>query len=71
MEYADGQIVMGHDGGRPFGYRFFRGPCPRCQKSCALSFTDAGFIWFRRHNPCGAFRVPRGDYELRQKTRKV
>lgn len=59
----------GH-GGRPRGYRFFRGDCPRCGKSCALSFTDGGYIWFRKHNPCGAFRVPRASYEIEQQRKK-
>lgn len=54
-------------GGRPYGYRFFRGPCPQCKKDCALSYGDAGFIWFRRHKPCGTFKVSRGPYELKQK----
>lgn len=54
-------------GGRPRGYKFCRGSCPRCKKDCALSFTDAGFIWLRKHAPCGTFRVPRGAYELTNK----
>jgi hypothetical protein len=58
---------MGHDGGRPRGYKFFRGPCMKCRKDVSLSFTDAGFIWFRRHNPCGSFKTPRGAYELQNK----
>lgn len=57
-------------GGRPRGYRFFTGPCTQCGRECALSFTDPGYIWFRRHKPCGAFKVPRGPYEMDQKAKK-
>ena len=58
---------MGRDGGRPRGYRFFRGPCTQCGKDVALSFTDRGYIWFRKHKPCGTFKTDRGKYEMAHK----
>ncbi len=51
------------------GYKFFSGPCDKCGKEVALSFTDPGHIWFRRHNPCGSFKTRRSEYETRNKGR--
>lgn len=59
--------MPGGQGGGHKGYKFFRSACERCGKDVALSFTDPGYIWFRRHKPCGSFRTLRSYHELKNK----